>query len=112
VSQTPQVRINRIKIEADKNQMIFSARIKTRSPNVRVRQGHIDYLILSPKGKKIASNTINYAPRLIPKGSKFGRAYNYVLPDNLPMGGIIKIGWHQNSSENHLISTAFNQSNS
>lgn len=111
-SQTPQVRINRINIESSNNQMILSGRVKKRAPNVHVIQGHIDYLILSSNGKIIASNAINYSPRLLHKRSKFGSLFNFVLPDNLPVGSTIKIGWHQNSSKKHLSSAAFHQSNS
>lgn len=108
--QPVQVRISRIKIQQDGEQLILSGLIKRRSYNSHVLPGHIDYSIIDGKGQLIKEGMTNYSPSLSLRRWKYGSHFSFSLSKNLPEGSTIKLGWHQNHSKKH-ISSALNLKN-
>lgn len=101
VSETTTVKLSRVDVKNENQQLVLTGRVKRRSPNTHVVPGHIDVLV---NGELY--NNLRYSPGRLHKRSVFGSKFNLVLPANLPKGSTIKLKWHRNQSTNHSISAA------
>ena len=112
IHKSVKVRISNIKIQHQNNQLVLSGLIKRRAQNSHVLPGHIDYVIIDKQGQIIKESAINYSASLSLRNSQYGRHFNFVIPDNLPEGSRIKLGWHKNQPMNTLSSNAYHKKNS
>ena len=94
-----QVRISKIKIQYENEQLILSGLIKRRSYNSRVSPGHINYSIVDGQGQFIKEGVVNYPMNISSRHSKYGSHFSFVLPDDLPEGSRIKLGWQKNHTK-------------
>lgn len=95
-----QVRISRIKMLYENEQLVLKGLIKRRAYNSHVLPGHIAYSIVDGEGKMIKEGVVRYSNSLSSRRWKYGSHFSFVLPDDLPEGSRIKLGWYKNHSRN------------
>jgi len=99
-SQTPMVKISKIKIQQHNQIWVLSGVVKRHSYNSSALPGHIDVAIMGPNdGKKpqiITESVIDYSPSLSLRRWRSGSRFDITLPNNLPIGSTIKLKWHKN----------------
>ncbi|MCU7938633.1 MAG: hypothetical protein KZQ64_13595 [gamma proteobacterium symbiont of Bathyaustriella thionipta] len=96
-SQPVQVRIFGIKIKKHDKKALLSGQIKRRSYNSHVVPGHIYYSIFNGNGQTIKEGIVNYSASLSLRRLKQGSYFSFEIPDSLPEGSRIRLGWQKKS---------------
>ena len=109
VSQSLGVKISNIKIQKANQQWILTGVVKRKSYNSSVLPGHIDITILGNKKHIVAQTQVGYAPSLSLRRWKAGSHFSFTLPSQIPRGSRIKLQWHKNQSQKHLLSKAYDR---
>ncbi|MFK5894978.1 MAG: hypothetical protein QM504_17305 [Pseudomonadota bacterium] len=86
------VNISKIKIQ----NLLLSGIVKKRSYNSHVAPGHIKYFIVSDKEQILKQGVVEYSPTLSLRSWRYGSRFSFVIPENLPAGAHIRLGWHHN----------------
>ena len=97
-----QVTISQIKIINEKEQLVLKGLIKRRAYNSHVTPGHIAYSIFDGEGKLIKEGVAQYSNSLSSRRWKYGSHFSFVLPNDLPEGSRIKLGWSKNQTKKFI----------
>jgi hypothetical protein len=83
-------------MQQQNNSTVLSGKIKKRSKNSIIEQGHIKYYIYSENGQVIEHGQVGYSSGISLRTWKHGSNFSFILPNNMPNGANISLAWQAN----------------
>jgi hypothetical protein len=99
--QPTKVRFSKVKVKLtvinQKEQIVLRGVVKRRIYNSHILPDHIDYIVLDSREQILQQGAIQVSGINL-RHNRYGRQFSLLLPDALPGGSTIKLGWHNNQT--------------